>query len=67
MDKGNTSKNIKELHQSHGEMIEQIDHVQAKVIKFLKFNRFQILNAFDEQIGKVKEQLRKQEEKNQDK
>jgi len=48
-------------------MIEKIDNVQSKVIQFLKFERWKILETFDEEIGKVKEQLRKQEEKNQDK
>lgn len=67
MDNTTTLKEIKELHQSHGEMIERIDQVQAKVIHFLKFERWKILETFDEEIGKVKEQLRKQEEKNQDK
>lgn len=51
----------------HGEMVEKIDNVQANVIQFLKLERWKILETFDEEIGKVKEQLRKQEEKNQDK
>jgi len=64
---GSCHKNIKTLHGTHGEMIEKIDNVQSKVIQFLKFERWKILETFDEEIGKVKEQLRKQEEKNQDK
>ena len=64
---GDCSKNIVKIHKSHGEILQQIDVTQGKISEVLQKKRTKIFETFDEKINEMKEQIRKEEEKNKDK
>ena len=52
---GNCSKNIKEIHKCHGEILAKIDEAQEKIGDVLSKKRAKIFETFDEKINEMKE------------
>ena len=52
---GNCSKNIKEIHKCHGEILADIDKAQEKIGDVLSKKRAKIFETFDEKINEMKE------------
>lgn len=63
---GNCSKNIKEIHSHHDEILKNIDEKQQEMAEALGKERGKILETFNEKIEEIQEQLRKDEEKKKD-
>lgn len=60
---GNCTKNIKDIHLQHEEILQEIDSAQGKISSYLKGKRDRILQTFDEKISEIKAQMQKEQEK----
>lgn len=61
---GATGKSIKELHEAHAGLLNKIDFAQYCLGSSLNTERAKIWETLDQKITEIKEQLRKEAEKN---
>jgi hypothetical protein len=66
MEGTNCNKHIKDLHQAHEAILQELDNVQEQIGKHLRDNRDKILLEFDKKVSEIKDQLKRESEKQKD-
>lgn len=61
---GATGRNIRDLHEAHTGLLQRIDFAQFCLGSSLNQERAKIWETLDQKIAEIKEQLRKEAEKN---